>query len=188
MGDREYDGALAEFATLRTEIDSRSKFQQQILALQLTLTSTIFALGLSRPVPVGILMIVPLSSYLLCGRFVGQRTAIRWASRYIVERLSPRVPGGLGWTRWTAENRRPDRLFDWFIPLIICFPGASLLALGWTANLVFGTSHAVWVTVGLIVVWLAGLFAAAMSVYLLSRVFADRHPVLPGPDPAETTL
>lgn len=177
MAERDYDGALAEFSTLRTEIDSRYKYQQQILALQLTLTSAIFGLGLSKPVPLGILLIVPLSSYLLCGRYIGQRTAIRWASRYITEKLSPRVPGGLGWSRWVAENRRPDRLIDWYLPLLIGFPGASLLALGWTVRLVFAPGdRSGWATAGLVAVWLTGLLATAASGYLVSRVFRDRTP------------
>jgi hypothetical protein len=181
VAEQHQDGALAEFSALRAEIDSRSKYQQQILALQLTLTSAIFGLGLSKPVPLGVLMIVPLSSYLLCGRYVGQRSAIRWASRYITEHLSPRVPGGLGWSRWVADNRRPDRLIDWYLPLLICFPGASLLALGWTAHLVFAPRHrSGWTTAGLVLIWLTGLFATAASGYLVNRVFRDRGPVTAG--------
>jgi hypothetical protein len=175
MADRDHDGALAEFGSLRTEIDSRYRYQQQILALQLTLTSAIISLGLSRPVPVGVLLIIPLSTYLLCGRYVGQRTAIRWASRYITEELSPRVPDGLGWPTWSAANRRPDRLLDWFLPLLICFPGASLLALGWTVRLVFvpgGRSG--WATTGLLLVWATGLLATFACVVLLVRVFRNR--------------
>ncbi|RZU48793.1 hypothetical protein EV385_0517 [Krasilnikovia cinnamomea] len=175
MAEREYEGALAEYTTLRAEIDSRYKYQQQILALQLTLSSAIFAFGLSRPSLVGILMIVPLSSYLLCGRYVGQRTAIRWASRYITKELSERVPGGFRWSVWAAENRRPGRLLDWYLPLIICFPGASLLALGWTARFVFHPDHhSGWATAGVVSVWITGLMAVGTSSYLLSRVFADR--------------
>jgi hypothetical protein len=175
MADREYDGALAEFSSLRTEIDSRYKYQQQILALQLTLTTAIFAFGLSKPVPLGILMIVPLSSYLLCGRYIGQRTAIRWVSRYITEELSPRIPDGLGWPKWSAENRRPERLLDWYLPLLIGFPGASLLALGWTARLVVVPERGLgWGTAGLAIVWLAGLFAAGVSYHLLSCVYGNR--------------
>jgi hypothetical protein len=53
-------------------MDTRSKYQQQILALQVTPTSAIFAFGLSRAGFLGILLIVSLSSYLLSGRYVGQ--------------------------------------------------------------------------------------------------------------------
>ncbi len=102
-----YDGALAEFNALRTEIDSRSKYQQQILSLQLTLTTALFGLGLTEPVPPGVLLVIPLTSYLLCARYIGQRSAIRWASRYITEQLSPRVPDGLGSSAWGARPPPP---------------------------------------------------------------------------------
>ncbi|MEU6024261.1 hypothetical protein [Micromonospora sp. NPDC047134] len=175
MAEGDYDGALAEFNSLRAEMDSRYKYQQQILALQLTLTSATIGLSLSEPVPLGFLLIVPLTSYLLCARYVGQRSAIRWASRYITDQLSPRVPGGLGWSRWVAENRRPGQLFDWYLPLLICFPGASLLALGWTTQVVFAPGHhSIWAAVGLVIIWLVGLSATAASFYLVSRVFRDR--------------
>ncbi|GAA0382892.1 hypothetical protein GCM10009541_26870 [Micromonospora gifhornensis] len=175
-----YDGALAEFSALRTEIDSRSKYQQQILSLQLTLTTALFGLGLAEPVPLGVLLVIPLTSYLLCARYIGQRSAIRWASKYITEQLSPRVPDGLGWSAWVARNRRPDRLIDWYVPMLICFPGASLLALGWTTRLVFVQDHrSGWATTGLVIVWLAGLFATAGCGYLVHRVFRDRSPTAP---------
>jgi hypothetical protein len=172
MSEREYDGALAEFAALRAEMDTRAKFQQQILALQLTLVSAIFAVGLSKPIPIGILMTIPLSSYLLCGRYIGQRTTLRWIARYINEELSRRVPDGLGWNAWSAAHRRPDRLVDWFIPLLLAFPGAGLLALGWTFRLVFlSNGRSVWETVGIALVWFVGTFATLISAYMLVRVY-----------------
>jgi hypothetical protein len=175
VADRAFEGPLAEYASLRGEIDSRYKYQQQILALQLTLTSAIFALALSKPAPLGILLIVPLSSYLLCGRYIGQRTAIRWIARYIETELSPQVPGGFGWNAWSRANRRPERFFDWYLPLLICFPGAGLLALGWTAGLVFGsTPHSAWTRTGLVLVWLVGLTSATTCAYLVSRVYLKR--------------
>lgn len=184
MGEASIDGALAEFASLRAEMDSRSKYQQQILALQLTLTSAVFAFGLATAGLLGIIMIVPLSSYLLCGRYVGQRTAIRWAASYIIDQLSPRVPGGLNWSGWARRNRRPDRLLDWFVPLLICFPGASLLALGWTFPLVTTfDGRSIGATIGLLSVWILGVFATSVSAYLLARVFLereDKHPSAEG--------
>ena len=175
MTQGQYDGALAEYAALRGEMDSRAKFQQQILALQLTLVSAVFAVGLSKPVPAGILLTVPLSTYLLCGRYVGQRTALRRIARYITDELSPRVPDGLGWDAWSAANRRPERMVDWFIPLLIAFPGAGLLALGWTVPVTFSSAgRAAWQSLGIGLVWLVGAFATVMSAYLLTRVYLGR--------------
>ncbi|MBQ1063792.1 MULTISPECIES: hypothetical protein [Micromonospora] len=177
MTDSDVNGALAEYQSLRAEIDSRAKFQQQILALQLTLTSAIVAFALSSPGLLPVLLIVPLSSYLLCGRYVGQRTAMRWTTRYINEELSPRIPGGLGWAAWSQANRRPDRVLDWFIPLLICFPGAAVLALGWTLRPTFTHPHLATV-VGLGAVWAVGLVATGISIYLLAGVLRSR----PTPD------
>ncbi|MEU4477683.1 hypothetical protein AB0F68_06365 [Micromonospora sp. NPDC023966] len=176
MTDIDAQGALAEYQSLRAEIDSRAKFQQQIVGLQLTLTSAIIAFGLSRPGFLAVLLIVPLSSYLLCGRYAGQRTAMRWTTRYIDEELAPRVPGGLGWGAWSQANRRPARLLDWFLPLLICFPGVSLLALGWTVRLMI--AHQAWyTTAGFVIVWVVGLVATGISVYLLVDVL---HRPAPG--------
>jgi hypothetical protein len=186
LNDHEYEGALAEFHTLRIEIDSRSKFQQQILGIQLSLTSAIVAFGLSRPEFTGIMFIVPLSSYLLCARYVGQRTAIRWAARYIDEHLNPRVPGGLGWTRWSLSNRRPDRVVDWFVPLTICFPGASLLALGWTWGLLMSTGGPL-ARAGVSALWIVGAFATVVSTYLLARVIFPRRTNAATSDPTRTS-
>ncbi|AXO36971.1 hypothetical protein AB0K27_08765 [Micromonospora echinospora] len=173
MTDSDVHGALAEYQSLRAEIDSRAKFQQQILALQLTLTSAIVAFALSSPGLLPVLLIVPLSSYLLCGRYVGQRTAMRWTTRYINEELAPRVPGGLGWAAWSQANRRPARVLDWFIPLLICFPGAGVLALGWTLWPTFTHRHA-GAVVGLGTVWTVGLLATGLSIYLLTGVLRSR--------------
>ncbi|SCG53529.1 hypothetical protein GA0070609_2836 [Micromonospora echinaurantiaca] len=64
--------------------------------------------------------------------------------------------------------------------MLICFPGASLLALCWTLRLVFVPGHrSGWATTGLVIVWLAGLFAAAGCGYLVSRVFRYRSPAAP---------
>ncbi|MER7460668.1 hypothetical protein [Micromonospora sp. NPDC126480] len=181
MTNTDVQGALAEYQSLRMEIDSRAKFQQQILGLQLTLTSAIVALGLSRPGLIGALLIVPLSSYLLCGRYVGQRTAMRWITRYIDEEIAPRVRGGLGWGPWSRTNRRPARLLDWFLPLVICFPGASLLALGWTAPML-AAPESWYGTAGVTAVWLVGLLATGTSLHLLVDVLRG-----PAPTPAAPT-
>lgn len=183
MDKGQHEGPLAEFVSLRTEIDSRAKFQQQILALQLTLTSAIFGFALSRPGMAGLLLIVPVSSYLLCGRYVAQRTAIRWASTYINEALNPRVPGGLGWVSWSRANRRPDRLLDWLVPLLLSFPGASTLALAWTLGTIIFSGHEGWgAKIAFGIVWLAGAFGAAMTARMLLRIFTEPsapHATLP---------
>lgn len=169
---------IAEYTSLRSEIDGRAKYQQQILALQLTLTSAIFGFALSRARLTEILLIVPISSYLLCGRYIAQRTAIRWISTYIRDVLDERVGGGLGWIAWSRINPRPDRSTDWLVPMLLTFPGASLLALGWAFPLPFYQHHvAVAARIGLIGLWLVGAFGAAMAARMIVRVYLDRADV-----------
>jgi hypothetical protein len=46
--------------------------QLQFLSLQLTLSGAVFGFAISRTGMTGLLLIVPFSSYLLCGRLVSQ--------------------------------------------------------------------------------------------------------------------
>ncbi len=166
---------IAEYTSLRGEIDGRAKYQQQILALQLTFTGAIFGFALSRASLTGIMLIVPVSSYLLCGRYVAQRTAIRWISTYIRDVLDGRVGGGFGWVAWSRTNPRPDRSVDWLVPMLLTFPGASLLALGWAFPLTFYQSRvAVAARIGLITLWLVGAFGTVMAARMIIRVYRDR--------------
>jgi len=172
-----YDGALAEFATLRAEVDTRAKFQQQILALQLTLTTAVVGFAISRPGMVGLLLAVPLGSYLLCGRYVAQRDAIQRVSSYIAGELSPRIPDGLGWVTYSVQSPRPGRLLGWFLPLLVSFPGVGLLALVWSFRSLDLADAVSSGRAGLVGVWVADLIATGISGYLLVRVFTDRTAV-----------
>ncbi|NMO55217.1 hypothetical protein HH310_29035 [Actinoplanes sp. TBRC 11911] len=170
-------GPVAEYTSLRLEIDTRAKYQQQILALQLTLSSAVFGFALSRPQLLALLLAIPMSSYLLSGRYAAQREAIRSISHYIRDSLHPRTPGGLGWVAWSRQNPRPNRLIDWLIPMLLTFPGAAVLALGWTFALVFYRDGVgVPARIGLIVVWLAGLFGSAVSAWTFVRIYREARP------------
>lgn len=170
--------AIAEYTSLRGEIDSRAKYQQQILALQLTLTGAIFGFALSRASLTGLILVVPASTYLLCGRYVAQRTAIRWISTYIRDVLDGRVAGGFGWIAWSRANRRPNRNVDWLIPMLLTFPGASLLALAWAFPLTFYRPNvSVPARIGLITLWLIGAFGTAMAARMIISVYLDRSDV-----------
>jgi hypothetical protein len=178
MDSADNSATIAEYTSLRTEIDSRAKYQQQILALQLTLTGAIFGFALSRASLTGLILIVPASSYLLCGRYVAQRTAIRWISTYIRDVLDRRVVGGFGWVTWSRANPRPNRNVDWLVPMLLTFPGASLLALGWAFPLTFYQPHvAAAARIGLIAVWLVGAFGTAMTARMIISVYLDRSDV-----------
>jgi hypothetical protein len=161
-----YEGPVAEFVALRQEIDSTQRFQQQILALQITLSAAVFSFALSRPGLERLLLIVPITSYLLCARFVNQQRDIVRIGRYIRTDLHSRVPGGLHWEHWRVANRRPGpRVFlAWITPLLLTFPGIAVLALGWGVPVTFyegGTSA--FGRAGLIAAWFVGLAATAIS-------------------------
>jgi len=164
-----FEGPLAEFAALRQEIDIKSTGQSQTLTFQLTLAAAVFGFAVSRPSLSGLLLIIPIGSYLLFCRVVTQHDATKLAARYIREELSDRVPGGLGREQWLLANV-PRRQLLGLAPLLLAFPGTSALALGWSFGLVFfQTDLSSAARVGLIIVWLVGLAAMLQSAILLAR-------------------
>ncbi|UJW32609.1 hypothetical protein L3Q67_02120 [Saccharothrix sp. AJ9571] len=177
-GAEGHEGPLAEFSALRDEIQERVKSQQHMLSLQLTLSAAVFGFAISRAGMSALLLIVPFSSYLLCGRLVAHHFGTLRVAKYIKEELSGRVPGGLHWERWLddRQGRRPHFLGS-TLPLLLTFVGASVLALGWTAGYVFaGTGVAALPRFGLIVVWTFGLIAAVLSTALVLQM-SGRFPV-----------
>src|SRR5690348_16758695 len=104
------DGPMAEFVALREEIQERFKAQQTLLSLQLTLVATIFGFAISQHGIATLMLIVPFSSYLLCGRQVAQHFAGQRIAQYITDELTPRVTGGLGWEQWLRSRDRPLHL------------------------------------------------------------------------------
>jgi hypothetical protein len=168
------EGPLAEFSALREEIQERVKAQQQMLSLQLTLTGAVFGFAISQPGMAVLVLIVPFSSYLLCGRLVAQHFGTLRVAKYINEELSDKVPGGLRWEAWLRRQRslRPHLLGS-TLPLLFTFAGASVLALGWTAGYVFGDNPAQ--RAGLILVWFVGVATAGLCVMLIMQM-AGRLP------------
>lgn len=164
-----FEGPLAEFVALREQILDRAKGQQQMLTLQLTLSGGIFGFSVSKHSMTALLLIVPFSSYLLCGRLVNQHFSTVRAAKYIREELSPRIPGGLHWEEWLdqPEPRAPNP-FGVELPLFITFVGASLLSLTWSLAYVLTCSGMTTMAkIGLIAVWSMGLTITGLSVVLL---------------------
>jgi hypothetical protein len=173
-----FDGALAEFSALRDEIQERVKAQQHMLSLQLTLAAAVFGFAISRPGMTALLLIVPFSSYLLCGRLVANHFGTLRVAKYIREDLSARVPGGLLWERWLEQQqkRRPHFL-GLTLPLLLTFVGASTLALAWTIGYVFARDDvAAFSHFGLASLWILGLAATGLSTMLVLQM-TDRLPV-----------
>lgn len=164
----ESEGPLAEFSALRTEIQDRVRAQQTLLSLQLTMLGAIFGFAISEGEMV-ILLIVPFSSYLLCGRLVAQHFAILRVAKYIREELSNRVPGGLHWEEWVATHRARQSFLGSEMPLLITFVGASILALAWTIRGLLGARSTL-ADYGLMAVWILGLATATLSAVLIFQM------------------
>jgi hypothetical protein len=70
MAAKDADGPLAEFVALRDEILQLNQQQNQMLALQLTISGAVFGIAISHAGLADILMIVPVVSYSLCARYL----------------------------------------------------------------------------------------------------------------------
>jgi hypothetical protein len=171
LHDGGYEGPLAEFSALRDEIQERVKAQQQILTLQLTISGGVFGFAISQRGMTALLLIVPLSSYLLCGRLVAQHFGTIRVAQYIAEELDGRVPGGLGWERWLRQRTRSPHLLGFALPHLLTFAGAGLLALGWTFGYVFLRDDiGIGPRLGLVSTWFLGVVAAALSTTLVLQM------------------
>lgn len=165
------DGPTAEFVALREEMQERFKAQQTLLSLQLTLVATIFGFAISQRGAEGLPLIVPFSSYLLCGRQVAQHFAGQRIARYITHELSSRVPGGLGWEQWLRSGERPLHLFGSTLPLLLTYTGASALGLAWTFGVVFLRGGLPLDSrLGLAALWVLGFGAALLSTRLVLQM------------------
>lgn len=172
MPDDEARGPLAEFTALRAEIDRRGNLQQGIFVLQLTAAGAIFSFALSDPARVRFLLILPLISYALCGRYCLQHLGIERVGAYVRDSLSARVPGGLLWESWIEQYPAKMRLIGWVNPFYLAFPGASALALIWVAPHVFtardglSTPGRIWFSL----LWVAGAITTTLSVNMIWRI------------------
>jgi hypothetical protein len=161
----ELDGPVAEFNALRQEIQSRSATQQNIFALQVTTAGALFGFALSGPNRTLLLLILPVSSYLLFARYLIHSTAIAIIGEYIRDTLTERLTDGLGWEQyWQGQPYRLP-LARWVHPNLILFSGVSVLALIWTAPAVLYGGLSVR-AVGIAVIWLLGSAVAGYTLFL----------------------
>ena len=157
MSDKtEVDVALAEYGSLRQEIDTRATRWHQILTTQLIVTGAIFAyaLGPGESRNTVVLLVLPFTSFLLLGRLADQQYAVNRIGRYVRVYLSPRVPGGLQWEKWAFADRRRQVGQFWLGPVMLAFPMASALGIGLHAGVAY-SAHAVHLV--FLLVWAAGL-------------------------------
>lgn len=170
-------GPLAEFVALRQEIDRRSTAQQGILVLQITAAGTIGGLVLHAPGKTIVLLVVPLVSFALSCLYLDNAFQIARNARYITEKLSDQVPGGLGWEKW--QRRTPHSQahnVSWKLSLFAVFPLVGAVALAWSGPPALTGTHGVasWAHVGLIVTWILGALATAGMALLIRALTSAR--------------
>ena len=172
-----FEGPLAEYNALRTELEARFQRQHQIHTLQLAAVAAIFSFGLANRGNSDILLVIPYVSYLLCGRHTSQTSGVVRISAYLREHLSDKIPGGLHWEQWTKTHRRNSRFTQVLLPMLLSYPGAGIVALCWTADGVFTGPGLNWAQhTGLIVLWSRAVIVTVLSIRLLiARSVASRR-------------
>jgi hypothetical protein len=168
-----HSGPLAEFTALRAEILLRDRNMLQLLIFQLTSASAIFAYVLGRTAASGLLLAIPLLSYITLGRFMAQRSAVSRAAKYITTKLNTKKLG-LGWEQWLDENPPEDRIVTWVFPLLLAFPGVGALALALSFKPVLRTDGGTFFGY---LGWIVGCLAVLASIYLVCTTHFQRERV-----------
>ena len=129
---------LAEYAALRTEVDRRATVQWNVLALQVTSAGVIASLAISHASDIALLLVIPLSSYMLGSRYILHDFHLKLISRYIRDSLSGRLGGHLAWESWKVSQITPDTgprgwltpaAWNLLHPTRLAFEGVAWLAL-----------------------------------------------------------
>ncbi|HEY0447828.1 hypothetical protein [Actinophytocola sp.] len=159
---------LAEYAALRAEIDRRATVQWHVFALQLAAAGAIASVAVSTAANVALLVIIPVSSYMLGFRYLLHDFHIKLIHRYLRDSLSERLQGNLQWDSWKpegfAEASDPRRFgvtsWNFWHPTRLAFEGVAVLAL---AAVLAASAYAWWtdppqwiVVVGVALGWLLG--------------------------------
>ena len=84
------EASIAEFQALRTEILQRTNLQWSIFAFQLTAAGVVYSFALSSSSHISILLILPVITYALTGRYVSQNITIEKSAKYIREVIEVR--------------------------------------------------------------------------------------------------
>ena len=171
---------LAEYAALRSEADRRATLQWNVLALQLTSTGVIASLAISRTSGSALLLIIPLSSYMLGSRYILHDFHLKLISRYIRDSLSGRLQGHLAWESWKVSQvttgtgprgQLTPTAWNLLHPTRLAFEGVAWLALlaaplaaaySWRGN-----APAWGLVLGFALLWTLG----ALATYFLHRSF-----------------
>ena len=167
--------ALAEFAALRSEVLQAFSMQWNTVALQLTTTGVLVSFSLTSHTRTGFLLIVPVISYILNGRYLRSERLILTAATYIMSELSPRVPGGLKWEEWLRRRPNPNQYLRWLAHGPPIFSAISLIALIWLIPYIFSIGKmSGFDRTMLILVWVFDFSLIAVSFYTTKVILGIR--------------
>jgi uncharacterized membrane protein len=170
---------LAEYAALRAEIERRGTVQWSVFALQLASAGAIASVAISAASNLALLLLVPLSSYLLGSRYILHDFHMKLIRRYLRESLAERLAGHIHWESWRTAALAAPTTRGWFSitgwnvvhSTRLAFEGVGFLALvaaGLSAGYHWWRTPPPWpLTAGFATSW---LFGAAVTV-LLHRAF-----------------
>ncbi|MGW4527638.1 hypothetical protein [Amycolatopsis sp. NPDC004378] len=129
---------LAEYSALRSETERRSTIQWSVFALQIASAGAIISVAIASATQFVLLLVVPLSSYMLGNRYLLHDFHLKLIHRYIRDDLNPRLSGNLLWQSWRDEQlKRETEPRRWFTatgwnpghPTQLAFAGIAALAL-----------------------------------------------------------
>jgi hypothetical protein len=173
--------ALVEFTALRSEVLQAFSMQWNTIALQLTTTGVLVSFSLSSHTRTGFLLIVPVVSYILNGRYLRSERLVLTAATYIMSELSPRVPGGLRWEEWLRSRPSPNHYLRWLAHGPLIFSIISMVALAWVFPYVFSTNTiSAFDRTMLIFVWMLDSSLIASSIYTIKVVLGINFPLRQG--------
>jgi hypothetical protein len=171
---------LAEYAALRSEVDRRATVQWNVLALQLTSTGVIASLAISHASDFALLLVIPLSSYMLGSRYILHDFHLKLISRYIRDSLSGRLQDHLPWESWKISQITSDTgprgwltptAWNLLHPTRLAFEGIAWLALltaALAAAYTWRDKTPAWgLLLGFALLWILG----ALGTYFLHRSF-----------------
>lgn len=170
---------LAEYAALRTETERRATAQWNVFALQLASAGAIASVAISATSNLVLLLLIPLSSYLLGSRYILHDFHLKLIRRYLRESLAKRLAGHIQWESWRTTALAAPATRGWFSitgwnlvhPTRLAFEGVGFLALA-AAGLSMGyhwwRTPPPWpLSAGFAASWLLG----ATTTVLLHRAF-----------------
>jgi hypothetical protein len=171
---------LAEYTALRTEVDRRATVQWNVLALQVTSAGVIASLAISHVSDIALLLVIPLSSYMLGSRYILHDFHLRLISRYIRDSLSGRLQGHLAWESWKISQITSEAgprgwltptAWNLVHPTRLAFEGVAWLALltaALAAAYSWRNNAPAWgLILGFTLLWILG----ALGTYFLHRSF-----------------